>query len=97
MQKILESKDIVLEAWSPLAAARFDIFLNPLLVKLSVKYKKTTAQIALRYLYQRGMIILPRSKNEGRIKENIDIVDFNIDDEDMNKIDSLNQDRSVFG
>ena len=96
MQQILESKGILLEAWSPLAQTKFDLFNNPTLVAIAKKHNKTVAQVVLRYLYQRGCIILPRSKNEERIKENINILDFSLDDEDNLNIDKLNQNRGVF-
>jgi len=96
MQSLLKDRNIVLEAWSPLAAAKFDIFDNPVLLEIANKYQKTTAQVALRYLYQREIIILPRSKNVERMKENIDILDFELDQDDINKIETLNENRTVF-
>ncbi len=96
MQKILSTHQIVLESWSPLAAGRNNIFNNPTLSNIARKHKKSVAQVILRYLYERDIIIIPRSKNENRIKENIDILDFALDKKDIEEIESLNTDKTVF-
>ena len=69
------------------------------MISLSQKYKKSIAQIVLRWHTQRGIIPIPKSSNENRIKENIDIFDFEISNEDMMKIDLLDEgyDASVTG
>ena len=95
-QKELEKNHIVLEAWSPLAAAKLGIFSNPTLTKIANKYHKTVAQIALRYLYQRNIVIIPRSKNIERMKENFDIFDFSIDVCDIKEIEKLDRKRSIY-
>lgn len=96
MQEILDKYNIALEAWSPLASGMHNIFENELLLKLASKYNKSVAQIALRYLYQRDIIIIPRSINPKRIKENFDILDFNIDDDDISLIETLDKHKSIF-
>ena len=58
---------------------------------LSAKYKKSVPQIALRWLIQHGFIVLPKSKDEGRIKENIDLFDFELTEEEMEKINKLRE------
>lgn len=80
---------IQLVAWSPIMRGR--VFSNELIIGLSEKYKKTIAQIVLRWHMQRGVIPIPKSSNEGRIKENFDIFDFEISDEDMEAINSLDE------
>ena len=80
-------RDIVVEAWSPLGRGR--IFENPLLLSLARKYGKTVAQIALRWEVQSDIIPIPKSVNPDRIRQNIDIFDFHISDEDMEAINSL--------
>ena len=95
-QKELEKHSIVLEAWSPLAAAKLDIFSNPTLVEIANKYHKSVAQIALRYLYQRNIVIIPRSKNVERMKENIDILDFSLDVNDIKEIEKLDRKKSIY-
>ena len=99
----LSSKDIMLDycnknniqlvAWSPIMRGK--IFSNELIIALAEKYKKTIAEIILRWHIQRGVIPIPKSSNEERIKENIDIFDFKISEEDMAIIDSLNEGDNV--
>ena len=86
-------KNIQLVAWSPIMRGR--IFSNELIIGLSEKYKKTIAQIVLRWHIQRGIIPIPKSSNEGRIKENLDIFDFELSADDMNAINSLNEGDSI--
>lgn len=85
--------NIQLVAWSPIMRGR--IFSNELIIGLSEKYKKTIAQIVLRWHIQRGIIPIPKSSNEGRIKENLDIFDFELSADDMNAINSLNEGDSI--
>ncbi|MGN0143806.1 MAG: aldo/keto reductase [Clostridium sp.] len=89
--------NIQLVAWSPIMRGR--IFSNELIIGLSEKYKKTVAQIILRWHIQRGVIPIPKSSNKARIKENLDIFDFEISDEDMKAINLLDEgyDASVSG
>ncbi|MED4531124.1 aldo/keto reductase [Metabacillus fastidiosus] len=88
-----QNNNIQLEAWSPLARGRF--FDNPILVELSQKYEKTAAQIILRWDLQTGVVTIPKSVHEHRIIENANIFDFELSDEDITKIDSLNQNERV--
>ncbi len=82
------SKNIQLEAYSPLSRGRkLD---NPTLVAIAERYSKTPAQIMIRWVLQHKVIVIPKSANEKRIKENADIFDFNLSEEDMNNLDSLN-------
>lgn len=74
-----------------------NIFKNEILAKIAQKHNKTVAQVILRFLIQRGIIVIPKSVHKERIAENIDVFDFELDSEDMAKIDSMNEERSVFG
>ena len=78
---------------------RGKIFSNKIVIALAEKYKKTIAEIVLRWHIQRGVIPIPKSSNEDRIKENLAIFDFEISGEDMDAINSLNEgyDASVTG
>ena len=76
-------------AWSPIARGR--VLYSDLMINLSKKYKKSIVQIVLRWHMQKGIIPIPKSSNENRIKENIDILDFEISVEDMIKIDELDE------
>lgn len=82
-----KENDILIEAWSPLGRGR--IFENELLLELSGKYGKSLPQICLRWELQNGIIPLPKTMSEERMKENTDIFDFEISLEDMELINSM--------
>lgn len=96
-QKVLQSNGTELEAWSPFAEGRKGIFKNKVLLKVAQKYNKIVAQVILRFLIQRGIIVIPKSVHEERIAENIDVFDFELASEDMAMIDSMDEEKSVFG
>ena len=93
MLQYCQKNNIQLVAWSPIMRGR--VFSNELIIGLSEKYKKTIAQIILRWHVQRGVIPIPKSSNKERIKENLNIFDFEISNEDMKIINSLNEGDSV--
>ena len=97
LQKILEKNGTVMEAWSPLAAGKNNIFTNEVLVEIGKKYNKTSAQIALKYLLSRNMVIIPKSSNLDRLKQNIDLFDFELEKVDIEKIETLEKGISLFG
>ena len=84
-----KDNNIKVVAWSPISRGR--VLSNDLMIDLSQKYKKSIVQIVLRWHMQKGVIPIPKSSNENRIKENIDIFDFEISSEDMKAIDSLDE------
>ncbi|MFC3039545.1 aldo/keto reductase [Virgibacillus xinjiangensis] len=86
-------EEIQLEAWSPLK--RGEIFDEPILQEIAEKHGKTAAQVVLRWDVQNGVITIPKSTKEHRIKENADIFDFSLSDEDMKRINRLNKDDRV--
>ena len=81
--------DAVVEAWGPLAEGKDDIFNNPLLSEIGAKYDKSVAQVILRWLIQREIVVFPKSTKESRMIENSDIFDFELSNEDMEKIKEL--------
>jgi diketogulonate reductase-like aldo/keto reductase len=81
---------IQLESWRPLMQGRLDL---PLIGELAGKYGKTAAQIILRWHLQLGVVTIPKSVHEARIRENADVFDFELEPEDMNRIDALNENR----
>ena len=93
MLRYWEENNIQLVAWSPIMRGK--LFSNELILGLAEKYKKTIAQIILRWHVQRGIIPIPKSSNEGRIKENLSIFDFELSNDDMSIIDSLNEGDNV--
>ena len=80
-------------AWSPIM--RGELFTDELMISLSEKYKKSISQIILRWHFQRGIIPIPKSSNEERIKENINIFDFEISKEDMRDINALSKGKEI--
>lgn len=95
-QKIMEQKGIQIEAWSPFAQGQFDLFNNEQLKKIGDKYGKSIAQVVLRWHIQRGIVAIPKSANLDRIKQNFEVFDFQLTEEDMAEITSMNQNRSIF-
>ncbi len=90
-----KSKNIVVEAYSPLT--RGQKLSDPKLLEIAKKYSKTSAQVLLRWGIQHGLVVLPKSKTEERIKENLDVFDFFLGKEDMQKLDSLNENLRFMG
>jgi diketogulonate reductase-like aldo/keto reductase len=88
--KYCQENNIVIEAYSPLAHAK-DMD-NPVIAEIAEKYGKTYAQIMLRWTIQKGFVTLPKSVTPSRIKENIDIFDFELDEDDLAKIAKQDQD-----
>ena len=85
LRKVMDENNIRLEAWYPLGHGNKDLLENETIVSLAKKYNKNVGQIILRWIYQEGVISLPKSTNEERMKGNIDIFDFELTDEEMKK------------
>ncbi len=81
--------NVVPEAWAPFNEGLHDFFKNPVLTEIGSKYKKTAAQVALRWNIQRGVVVIPKSVHEDRIKQNFDVFDFSLTQEDMDRIKTL--------
>lgn len=79
---------VVPEAWGPLAEGKHGIFTDPDLTAIGQKYGKTAAQVALRWNTERGVVIIPKSVHEERIKQNLDIWDFSLTEEEMKTVSS---------
>lgn len=88
--KIAQEHGVQIEAWGPFAEGGHNIFQHPVLIKIGEKYGKSAAQVVLRWNIQRGVIVIPKSVHENRIRENIDIWDFELSERDMNEIRQLN-------
>jgi len=82
--------NIFLQSYSTLGKGK--ILNNQIIENISKNYNKSSAQICLKWTLQKGIGVIPKSSNENRIKENIDIFDFEISEEDMKKLDDLNED-----
>ena len=90
IEPYLKEYGTTLMAWSPLGQGRNGLFTNEVLAAIGNQYGKTPAQVALRYLTQRGIVAIPKSVHADRMKQNIDIFDFTLSANDMSRIASLN-------
>lgn len=97
MQQYAGSKGVLVEAWSPFAEGKNDFFRNEALALLAAKYGKSVAQIALRWLTQRGIAAIPKSVHRERMEENFHSLDFRLSDEDMALIASCDRALPVVG
>ncbi|WP_300561494.1 aldo/keto reductase [Companilactobacillus sp.] len=93
----LLDNDIVPEAWGPFAEGKKGIFTNPTIKEIADKYNKTNGQVILRWLNQRNIVVIPKSVHEARIIENSQIFDFNLTDEEMKQMSTLDDGVSLFG
>ncbi len=87
--KVMKEYGVTPEAWGPFAEGKHGIFTHPVLTEIGNKYGKTAAQVALRWNIQRGVVVIPKSVHIERIKANIDVFDFELTKEDMDKISAL--------
>jgi diketogulonate reductase-like aldo/keto reductase len=93
---LLSQKGTVLQAWSPFASGKNNLFKNATLTAIGKHYGKTAAQIALKFLVQQGIPCIPKTAHMNYLKENIDIFDFQITEEDMKKLHALDEHKSQF-
>lgn len=94
--KFNQGEDVRVEAWAPFAEGKHGIFQNETLQEIARQYHKTTAQVILRWLLQRDIIVIPKSVHQERMAENIDVFDFELSDDDMAAIAKLDQGKSQF-
>lgn len=94
--KYMQEYGIQIEAWAPFAEGKKDLFKNELLQSIGDKYNKSVAQVVLRWLYQRNIIPLAKSVKQSRMAENINIFDFELSDDDMKQIETLDTNKSQF-
>jgi len=95
-QKFLEENNVQMESWGPFAEGKNNIFHNELLLSIAQKHGKSVAQVILRWLIQRGIVVIPKSVRRERMAENFDIFGFELDDADMKAIRTLDTGTSLF-
>jgi 2,5-diketo-D-gluconate reductase A len=95
-QKFLQENNVQIESWGPFAEGKNNIFNNEILVSISRNYNKTVAQVILRWLAQREVVVIPKSVHKQRIIVNFDIFDFELSNEEMEKIVVLDKKVSSF-
>lgn len=94
--EIMEKYNVQHESWGPFAEGRNDFFANPVLNEIGEKYGKTSAQVALRYLLQSNVVVIPKTVRKERMEQNINVFDFKLDEEDMKQISALDEGESLF-
>ncbi len=95
-QTFLEDNNVQIQSWGPFAEGKNNIFQNELLLSFATKYKKSVAQVILRWLTQRGVIVIPKSVRKERMVENFNVFDFDLSVDDMEAIKSLDTKTSLF-
>lgn len=96
LRKAMQVNGTKLEAWSPFANGQNDFFKNETLAKIAKKHKKSVAQVALRFLIEQDIVVIPKSSKVERMKENINIFDFALDDEDRQTLTGLDTNEPLF-
>ncbi|PWG00466.1 aldo/keto reductase [Levilactobacillus bambusae] len=91
-----QSENVRVEAWAPFAEGKHEIFKNAVLTQIGQKYGKTTGQVILRWLLQRGITVIPKSVHRNRMAENMDVFDFKLSVADMAAIGKLDREESQF-
>ncbi|MBF7121608.1 aldo/keto reductase [Pediococcus pentosaceus] len=91
-----QSQDVQVEAWAPFAEGKHNIFSNETIAEIGQKYGKANGQVILRWLLQRGIVVIPKSVHKTRMAENLDVFDFELSDDDMQKMSSLDKNESQF-
>ena len=94
--EIMKNYGTQIESWGPFAEGRGDMFTNPILSEIGKKYNKSVAQVILRWLIQRNVVVIPKSVRKERMIENFNIFDFELSEDDMSKIKSMDTDKSLF-
>lgn len=95
-QQFLQENKVQIQSWGPFAEGKNNIFQNELLVSIGEKHNKTIAQIILRWLTQRGVVVIPKSVRKERIAENFNSLDFELSADDMEVIKTLDTKTSSF-
>lgn len=95
-QKNMEKYGVHIEAWAPFGEGRNGLFDNEVLINIGKKYNKSSAQVILRWLIERGVIIACKSTHIERMKENLNVFDFSLTEEDKEEIKKLNTENSLF-
>ena len=96
LRQYMDKFNTQLMSWSPMARGENNFFNNEVLKSIGQKYNKTVAQVALRFLTQENVIVIPKSTHKERMKENFEIFDFELSNDDMNTLRALDKGESIF-
>ena len=97
LKKLLDTHGTQMQSWASFTEGRRNIFAEPLLNRIGAKHGKTAGQVALRYLTQNGIAVIPKSAHRDRMEQNLHSLDFTLEQEDLEQLSSLNEGRSLFG
>ena len=95
-QKVMQEYNVQIESWGPFAEGKNDLFTNPTLAAIAEEHGKSVAQVVLRWLIQRGVVVIPKSARRERLEENINVFDFTLFDAQMVTISTLDTGSSLF-
>jgi diketogulonate reductase-like aldo/keto reductase len=94
--KVMREYKVQPEGWAPFAEGRQNLFSNETLSEIAKRYGRTVGQVVLRWNFQRGVVVIPKSVRKERIIENFNIFDFEVSDDDMEKIKTLDESKGLF-
>ena len=92
----MAERGVQIESWGPFAEGQNDLFTDPILTEIGQAHGKSVAQVVLRWLIQRGVVVIPKSVRPERMAENLDVFDFELTDEQMARIATLDTGASLF-
>ena len=95
-QELMRALGVQIESWGPFAEGRNNLFADPTLTEIAAAHGKTVAQVVLRWLIQRAVVVIPKSVRAERIRENFEVFDFELSDEEMARIARMDADKSLF-
>lgn len=95
-QQLMRDRGVQIEAWGPFAEGRNDLFSDPVLTEIGGNHGKSVAQIVLRWLIQRNIVVVQKSVRPERMRENIDVFDFELDGNEMSQIAEMDRGESLF-
>ncbi|MBD5528941.1 MAG: aldo/keto reductase [Lachnospiraceae bacterium] len=95
-KEYLKKNGTQIESWGPFAEGKNDYFNNPVLKEIGAAHSKTVAQVALRFLIQSGVVVIPKSTHKERMKENFNVFDFELTEDEMTKVETLDGGESLF-
>jgi 2,5-diketo-D-gluconate reductase A len=95
-QELMRERGVQIESWGPFAEGRNNLFSDPMLTEIGAAHGKSVAQVVLRWLIQRDVVVIPKSVRVDRMRENIDVFDFELGDDEMTRIAGLDTGASLF-
>ena len=95
-QELMRERGVQIESWGPFAEGRNNLFSDPVLSEIGTAHGKSVAQVVLRWLIQRDVVVIPKSVRADRMAENIDVFDFQLADDEMTRIAAMDTGASLF-